>query len=65
LKGSLDQIDGVIYFDSGVVPSGGEIADNTSEMAGRNLRRWDVSVQNLAEDVERVAANISDEFPVR
>lgn len=52
LKGSIDQIDGVISFDSGMATT------------GRHIRQWDVGVQGLAEDVERVAASIVDEFPV-
>lgn len=51
LKGRIDQIDGVISFDSGVA-------------TGRHIRQWDVGVQGLAEDVERVAASIGDAFPV-
>lgn len=59
LKASIDQIAGVIYFDSGISGVG------STGSAGRNLRLWDAGVQGLAEDVERVAASISDEFPVR
>ncbi|KAI9925027.1 hypothetical protein ASPWEDRAFT_187124 [Aspergillus wentii DTO 134E9] len=51
LKGRIDQIDGVIFFDS------------SSAAAGRHIRQWDAGVQGLAEDVERVAASISDDFP--
>ncbi|KAK2861155.1 hypothetical protein FQN49_004494, partial [Arthroderma sp. PD_2] len=54
LKGTIDQIDGVISFDSEVDGDG---------RAGRNLRYWDAGVQHLAEDVENVAAAIMDEFP--
>lgn len=77
LKGSLDQIDGVIYFDASGGGGGGAGEDgsdsnragsdghaSSEQIAGRNLRRWDASVQSLAEEVERVAASISDEFPV-
>lgn len=59
LKASIDQIAGVIYFDSGISGVG------STGSAGRNPRLWDAGVQGLAEDVERVAASISDEFPVR
>ncbi|PGH26791.1 hypothetical protein AJ80_01557 [Polytolypa hystricis UAMH7299] len=57
LEGTIDQIEGVIYFDSeipGVGPTGS---------VGRSLRIWDAGVQSLAEDVERVAAAITDQFP--
>ncbi|GAD94235.1 COP9 signalosome subunit CsnD [Paecilomyces variotii No. 5] len=57
LKASIDQIDGVIFFDSGISGVG------STGSAGRNLRLWDASVQGLAEDVERVAASITDAFP--
>lgn len=60
LKGTIDQIKGVIYFDSGIPGVG-----PTAEAAGRSLRAWDAGVQNLAEEVESVAASIIDEFPVR
>lgn len=55
LKGSIDQIAGVIYFDSSSVGSGA---------ASKQIRQWDAGIQGLAEDVERVAASIADEFPV-
>ncbi|PLN82750.1 COP9 signalosome complex subunit 4 [Aspergillus taichungensis] len=51
LLGSIDQIDGVIYFEA----SGGG--------TGRHIRQWDAGVQGLAEDVERVASSITDAFP--
>ncbi|KAM5434336.1 hypothetical protein McanMca71_005974 [Microsporum canis] len=54
LKGTIDQIDGVISFDSEVYGDG---------QTGRNLRYWDAGVQHLAQDVENVAAAIMDEFP--
>ncbi|KAK2785857.1 hypothetical protein FQN51_003774 [Onygenales sp. PD_10] len=57
LKGSIDQIEGVIYFDSGIAGVG------PTDSAGRSLRIWDAGVQNIAEEVERVAAAIIDEFP--
>lgn len=55
LKGSIDQIDGVISFDSGSI---------STAATGRRIRQWDVGVQGLAEDVERVSASIVDAFPV-
>ncbi|KAJ5899964.1 hypothetical protein N7495_004708 [Penicillium taxi] len=57
LRGRIDQIDGIISFDTGV--SGG----STSDTNGTALRQWDFGVQALAESVERVAASISDQFP--
>ncbi|EEA18626.1 hypothetical protein TMatcc_010829 [Talaromyces marneffei ATCC 18224] len=57
LKGSIDQIDGIIYFDSDISGVG-----NTGTM-GRNLRLWDAGVESVTEDVERVAASVADAFP--
>lgn len=55
LKGSIDQIAGVIYFDSSA--AGGA-------STGRHIRQWDAGVQRLLEDVEKVATSITDQFPV-
>lgn len=58
LKGSIDQIDGVIYFESeahGV---------ESKDVRGPSMRRWDAGVQGVAEEVERVATAIMDQFPV-
>lgn len=55
LKGRIDQIAGVIYFDS-------SIAGGAS--TGRHTRQWDGGVQGLLEDVERVATSITEQFPV-
>lgn len=54
LTGSIDQIAGVIYF--------GTSAERDTATA--HIRQWDMGVQNLAEDVERIATSISSEFPV-
>ncbi|KAJ5114451.1 hypothetical protein NUU61_000210 [Penicillium alfredii] len=54
LRGRIDQIDGVIAFDTDSAAAGSN---------GATLRQWDLGVQELAEDVERVAASISDQFP--
>lgn len=55
LKGSIDQIAGVIHFDSSAVGSGA---------TSKQIRQWDTGVQGLAEDAERVATSITDAFPV-
>jgi COP9 signalosome complex subunit 4 len=59
LRGHIDQIDGIISFDA-------ESADGSSAGAsnGTKLRQWDLGVQEVAQVVERVAASISDQFPV-
>ena len=58
LRGQIDQIDGVISFNA---DSAGGSASGSN---GTALRQWDSGVQGLAEDVERVAASITDQFPV-
>lgn len=57
LKGKIDQIDGVISFES---QNGVEVGSKE-----RELRLWDYGVQGLVEEVERCAAGISEAFPVR
>lgn len=56
LHGRIDQIDGVIFFESG---TGGSVSGANSA----SLRQWDFGVQELAEGVERVSATITDSFP--
>jgi COP9 signalosome complex subunit 4 len=56
LRGRIDQIDGIISFDSDFAAGSGA--------NGASLRQWDQEVQELAEDVERVATSIADQFPV-
>ncbi|KAJ5472175.1 hypothetical protein N7530_006176 [Penicillium desertorum] len=58
LRGRIDQIDGVISFDAETVGGASAGASN-----GTKLRQWDLGVQELAEDVERVATSIADQFP--
>ena len=56
LKGVIDQIDGIIIFES---------YDGVKASAlGSELRVWDHGVQGLVEDVERCAAGIRESFPV-
>lgn len=55
LRGKIDQIDGVIYFQT---EDGVEAGSNE-----RELRMWDYAVQGLVEDVERCAARVGEAFP--
>ncbi|KAL4925491.1 PCI domain-containing protein [Aspergillus undulatus] len=48
LSGSIDQIDGIIYFQS------------STTATGRHIRQWDAGVLGLLEGVERVATNIAE-----
>lgn len=57
LKGEIDQINGVIYFDSGIEGIGVRSKD-------KNLRLWDAKVHGLAEDVERISTRVMEDFPV-
>ncbi|KAL2870081.1 PCI domain-containing protein [Aspergillus lucknowensis] len=51
LNGTIDQIDGIIYFES------------STTATGRHIRQWDSGVQGLSEGVERVATSIAEGFP--
>ena len=56
LKGEIDQIAGVIIFET--------VPDVELRGPTRDLREWDYRVQGLVEDVERYAAGITEAFPV-
>ncbi|KAK3366861.1 hypothetical protein B0T24DRAFT_369651 [Lasiosphaeria ovina] len=62
LTGSIDQIDRIIYFESGEA-SGEKGSGRADVLVGKELRRWDANVQALAEDVERLADALQTEFP--
>jgi len=55
LSGSIDQIEGVIYFNT---KDGGPDA-----VLSLNLRAWDANVQGLAEEVEKVTTMLQREEP--
>lgn len=64
LAGSVDQIDRVIYFESGLVEASGEKGSGKAEVpVGREMRRQDGMVQALAEDLERMTDDLLAEFP--
>ncbi len=64
LAGHIDQIDRVIFFEgegSGEkIKAGGQV----NGIGGKELRRWDMNVQGLAEEVEKVTTMIQSQFPV-
>ena len=63
LKGWIDQIDGIVYFDHGE-PAATEKAGKAAEVAVfQEIRRWDGNVQALAEDVELLTDVLQAEFP--
>lgn len=64
LTGRIDQIDGMIFFN-GSEGSGERTSAGQVDMAiVRDLRKWDIRVQGLAEEVERVASMLQVQFPV-
>jgi len=71
LAGHIDQIDRLIFFEgpgSGEKMGGGQQQQNGGSVSRRDggveLRRWDVSVQGLAEEVERITTMIQGQYPV-
>ncbi|KAK0286155.1 hypothetical protein LTR91_002620 [Friedmanniomyces endolithicus] len=54
LSGSIDQIAGVIHFNT---------KDGGHDMVAMNLRAWDANVQGLAEEVEKVTTMLQREEP--
>ncbi|TGZ83298.1 hypothetical protein EX30DRAFT_370313 [Ascodesmis nigricans] len=59
LSGTIDQIDGLIYFDS-TTSTGGAAAE---KVVSRQLRRWDEKVGALAQAVENVTSLIQNAYP--
>ena len=66
LGGRIDQIDGVIFFDGteGGGGGGGAGASHSTAASLHGLRKWDLRVQSLAEEVERVTSLLHANFPV-
>ncbi|MCJ1267758.1 hypothetical protein MMC22_007644 [Lobaria immixta] len=63
LTGRIDQIDGMIFFN-GSEGSGERTSAAQVDMAiARDLRKWDIKVQGLAEEVERVASMLQAQSP--
>lgn len=63
LTGRIDQIDGMIFFNGG--EGSGRTSTGQVDMATvRDLRKWDIKVQGLAEEVERVSSMLQAQFPV-
>ncbi|KAI2606553.1 hypothetical protein GGR54DRAFT_437489 [Hypoxylon sp. NC1633] len=63
LVGRIDQIDGVIWFERGEEASGEKGSGRAEVRVGKEMRRWDANVQNLAEEVENVTNALQREFP--
>ena len=59
LSGHIDQIDGIIFFENR--NGTGQKAPSTS---AQNLREWDLRIQGITEEVERVASLLQTHAPV-
>lgn len=60
LSGTIDQIEGRVYFDHKAEGGSGRAEAHS----GREIRRWDANVESLAEDVENITTALHQEFPV-
>ncbi|RYO74895.1 hypothetical protein DL764_010673 [Monosporascus ibericus] len=62
LLGRIDQIEEIIWFEGG--EASGEKGSGRAEVTvGKEMRRWDVNVQGLAEEVENITNALQREFP--
>jgi COP9 signalosome complex subunit 4 len=66
MSGQIDQIDGLIYFDSisGAAKEGGAAVGSAEKPVGRQIRRWDENVSALAQEVENITSMLQNEYPV-
>ena len=64
LTGRIDQIDGVIFFDGAEGSGENTVVGQADKAVGRDLRKWDLKIQGVAEEVERVASMLQAQFPV-
>ncbi|EFY90963.1 hypothetical protein J3458_003190 [Metarhizium acridum] len=62
LVGRIDQLDGTVWFEGGEA-SGEKGSGRAEVIAGKEMRRWDANVENLAEEVENVTNSLQKEFP--
>lgn len=65
MSGQIDQIDGLIYFDSisGAAKEGGAAVGSAEKPVGRQIRRWDENVSALAQEVENITSMLQNEYP--
>lgn len=63
LLGRIDQIDGLIWFEGGEA-TGEKGSGRTEKLVGRELRKWDANVRDLAEEVEKVTSQLQMQYPV-
>ncbi|KAK2045036.1 PCI domain-containing protein [Colletotrichum somersetense] len=62
LLGRIDQLEEVIWFEGGEA-SGKKGSGRAEVVAGKEMRRWDANVQNMAEEVENVTNALQKQFP--
>lgn len=61
LAGYIDQIDRLIFFEGEA--SGERKTGHAERVVGRELRKWDMNVTGLAEEVEKVTSMIQNQYP--
>ncbi|KAH8893846.1 COP9 signalosome complex subunit 4 [Thozetella sp. PMI_491] len=61
LRGWIDQIDGIVYFEPGEPAA--DRADRAEATVFHETHRWDANVQTLAEGVEALTDALQTEFP--
>ncbi|EPE02480.1 cop9 signalosome complex subunit 4 [Ophiostoma piceae UAMH 11346] len=62
LVGRIDQLKGMVWFEGGEA-SGQNGSGKTAAPVDKELRYWGANVQSLAEEVERVTAELQKQFP--
>ena len=62
LVGRIDQLKGMVWFEGGEA-SGQNGSGKTAAPVDKELRQWGANVQSLAEEVERVTAELQKQFP--
>ncbi|KAF1840630.1 COP9 signalosome-like protein complex subunit 4 [Cucurbitaria berberidis CBS 394.84] len=61
LAGYIDQIDRLIFFEGEA--SGERKTGHAERVVGNELRKWDANIAGLAEEVEKVASAIQNQYP--
>lgn len=64
LNGRIDQIDGIIFFEGGEATGVKAKSGQAHKTTGADLRKWDLKVQGIADEVERVASILQAQYPV-
>ncbi|RDW60154.1 hypothetical protein BP5796_11760 [Coleophoma crateriformis] len=62
LVGRIDQIERVIWFEGGEA-TGEKGSGRAAGVVGKELRRWDANVRDLAEEVEKVTSALQTAYP--